>query len=81
MYTVYSKPNCPQCVQAKSLILSKGHEYKEIIIDVGQDKEDNKEYISLSDLKKLIPGAKSAPQIYYQDKLVGDFMALKVSLY
>ena len=63
MYTVYSKPNCPFCDQAKKLLASCGLAYEEIILDVGQPKLAEKTYISRDDLINLIPMARTVPQI------------------
>ena len=41
MYTVYSKPNCTFCDQAKSLLKAKGLEFREIHFDVGQPKVES----------------------------------------
>lgn len=73
MFTVFSKPNCPQCDKAKNLLKQKGAAYEERIIDVGQPKEDGKNYITLQELKALIPTAASAPQIMLEDKVIGGY--------
>lgn len=75
-YTVYSKPNCPQCDKAKMLLSMKGLQYKEIIIDVGQDKDPNKHYASVTELKQKVPSAKSVPQIFKNEEHIGGYEAL-----
>lgn len=70
-YTVYSKPNCPQCDRAKALIKSKGLTYNEIIFDVGQPKVDGVQYIAVADFKAKYPDAASAPQIFVGEERIG----------
>ena len=73
MYTVYSKPNCPQCVATKTMLMQMGHQYKEIILDIGQSKLDGVEYISREDLLKLAPDARTMPQIFKDGKRIGGY--------
>lgn len=80
MYTVYSKPNCKFCTQAKQLLEAKGLPYQEFILDVGQVKEDGKTYVTVEQLKQLVPTARTVPQIFLDDTLIGGFDALKISL-
>ena len=54
MLTVYSKNNCPFCVQAKNLLTLKGIEYEEIKID---ENPEAKEFV-------LSEGHRTVPQIY-----------------
>ena len=60
MITVYSKNNCPYCVQAKNLLKLKGIEFEEIRID--QDSEA-REFM-------LGEGHRTVPQIYRDGKLL-----------
>jgi glutaredoxin 3 len=80
MFTVYSKPACPQCDTAKSLIKSLGHDYREVVLDVGQPKSEGTEYIAREDLLQLIPTARTMPQIYDGVKRVGGLAELKTWL-
>lgn len=73
MYTVYSKPACGQCVQSKNMLISKGLEYKEVHMDVGQPKDIGVEYISRDDLLAKCPGAKTMPQIFKDETYIGGF--------
>lgn len=60
MITVYSKNNCPFCVQAKNLLKLKGLEYQEVKID----EDDNaKQFI-------LAEGHRTVPQLYRDGKLL-----------
>lgn len=76
-FTIYSKPNCSHCEQAKKLLSSKGMAYSELIIDVGQDKDADKTYVSVAELKQRVPTAQSVPQIFRQDEYVGGFSQLR----
>lgn len=73
MYIIFSKPNCGQCVQSKNMLRSKGLEYNEVHMDVGQPKEIGAEYISRDDLLAKCPGAKTMPQIFKDDTYIGGF--------
>ena len=77
MYTVYSKPACSFCDQAKALLKSKGLEFKEIIIDVGQPKDMSKTYVTATELKAKVPTARTVPQIFVDDTHLGGFQELK----
>lgn len=59
MLTVYSKNNCPFCVQAKNLLTLKNVPFNEIKIDENQTA---KEFI-------LSEGHRTVPQIYKGSKL------------
>lgn len=81
MYTVYSKPNCPQCDQAKILLTSRSIPYNEIILDVGQSKVEGKIYSTINELKTLVPDAKSVPQIFKGDDHLGGLTELRKDLF
>ena len=80
MYTIYSKPGCTYCEQAKTLLNAKGLAYDEFIIDVEQIKLADKKYVSVNQLKQVVPSAKTVPQILLDGTLVGGFESLKKSL-
>ena len=72
MYTIYSKPNCVYCLQAKQLLEMEQlpFEYK----NLGT-------HYSLDELMTLAPNAKSFPQIFVVDEngnkdLIGGFSDL-----
>lgn len=69
MITVYSKNNCPFCVQAKSLLQLKGVEFEEVKID---ETPEAREFV-------LAEGHRTVPQIYRDGKLLveGGFQGLK----
>jgi glutaredoxin 3 len=58
--TVYSKNNCPFCVQAKNLLKLKGVEFQEVKID---EDTDAREFV-------LAEGHRTVPQIYKDGKLL-----------
>lgn len=76
-FTIYSKPNCTYCEQAKKLIDLKGLTYEELILDVGQTKLSDKKYVTVEQLKARVPSAQTVPQIFKGEDLVGGFTALK----
>lgn len=65
---VWSKYNCPFCDQAKALLNHKGIEIEERKIGDGYSKED---------LLEAVPTARTVPQIFLDDKLIGGFTELK----
>jgi glutaredoxin 3 len=69
MITVYSKNNCPFCVQAKSLLQLKGIDFEEVKID---ESTEAREFV-------LGEGHRTVPQIYQDGKLLveGGFQGLK----
>lgn len=69
MITIYSKPNCTFCEQAKSLCIAKGIEYKMLKLDVDYTKDELME-------KCPVP-VRSVPQIFADDQYVGGFTDLK----
>ena len=68
---VWSKDQCPYCVQAKALLESRGIEYEERNINNGWDKDD---------LLTAVPGARTLPQIFLDEQLVGGFTELRKRL-
>ena len=69
--TVWSKDACPFCDQAKGLLKMKGIEFEEKKIGHGFTKED---------LLEAVPTARTVPQIFLDDKLIGGFNELKTHL-
>lgn len=68
MFTLYTKPDCPNCVAAKNLLKLNDQEYTELAI--GTD-------ISREDIVEMAPGMRSAPIIYKDGTLVGTYHNLK----
>ena len=77
MFTVYSKPACPQCEQAKTLLTATGQQFEVVHLDVGQTKVDGEKYISRDDLLSKFPGARMMPQISNEGAVVGGLVELK----
>jgi glutaredoxin 3 len=65
---VWSKDSCPFCVQAKALLESKGIEFEERNVSKDWTREQ---------LLEAVPNARTLPQIFLDDKLVGGFTELR----
>jgi len=65
---IWSRDNCPYCVNAKALLEQKGIEYEERKIGDGYTKED---------LLEVVPDARTVPQIFLDGELVGGFTELR----
>lgn len=65
---VWSKYHCPYCDQAKALLTQKGIAFEEKKIGDGYTKEE---------LLEAVPTARTVPQIFLDDKLIGGFTELK----
>lgn len=59
MLTVYSKNNCPYCVQAKNYLKSKNINFQEINIE---ENEESRDFIKSQ-------GHRTVPQIYMDGKI------------
>ena len=68
---VWSKEQCPYCDQAKALLTQKGIEFEERKIGSGWTKED---------LLEAVPSARTVPQIFLNEQLVGGFQELRKHL-
>lgn len=66
--TIYSTMNCPYCVAAKHLCVSKGFEYKEI--DLTNDFE------TLTKIKERT-GMFTVPQIFIGEEFIGGYSEFK----
>ena len=69
--TIWSKYNCPYCDQAKALLKNKGIPFEEKKIGDGYTREE---------LLEAIPTARTVPQIFLDDKLIGGFTELNEHL-
>ena len=65
---VWSKYHCPYCDQAKALLSQKGIAFEERKIGDGYTRED---------LLKAVPTARTVPQIFIDDVLIGGFTELQ----
>ena len=68
---VWSKPACGYCVKAKNLLASKGIEVEEKNIAEGHKVED---------LLKLVPNARTMPQIWLNEEYIGGYSELEKKL-
>jgi len=71
---IYSKPDCPFCTKAKDWFDRHGYTYTENVLYTDDQ---------IMALLQKVPGARSVPQIYIDDKLVGtydDLMKISDSL-
>lgn len=68
---VWSKYHCPYCDQAKALLKAKGIAFEEKKIGDGYTKEE---------LLEAVPNARTVPQIFIDDQLIGGFTELKAHL-
>jgi len=69
---VWSKDDCPYCVQSKNLLQSKGIEFEERNITQGTWTKEQ--------LLESVPNARTLPQIFVDDVFVGGFNELKKHL-
>jgi glutaredoxin len=67
MYIVYSKPACHNCDKTKALLKQQNIVFREIVLDIGQNKTYGVEYIPIHQFKELYPNARTAPQIFFND--------------
>ena len=72
MYTIYSKPSCGYCLQAKDLLTMEQLPFDYLTLGT---------HYSLDELMTLAPNAKSFPQIFVVDEngnkdLIGGFSDL-----
>jgi len=65
---VWSKYHCPFCDQAKALLKAKNIPFEEKKIGDGYTKED---------LLEAVPTARTVPQVFLDDQLIGGFTELK----
>ena len=68
---VWSKYNCPYCDQAKALLKQKGIAFEEKKIGDGYTREE---------LLEAVPTARTVPQIFIGEELIGGFTELKAHL-
>tara|TARA_B100002019_G_C21033886_1_gene481020 strand:- start:182 stop:415 length:234 start_codon:yes stop_codon:yes gene_type:complete len=65
---IYSKPQCPFCVQAKALAEREGHELTYKMLDEDFNREE---------LMETFPGARTFPQIIVDGQKIGGFTEFK----
>ena len=70
--TVWSKNMCPYCDQAKALLKQRGIDYEERNITEGTWTKEQ--------LLEAVPNARTLPQIFINDQLIGGFNELRKHL-
>jgi len=65
---VWSKDQCPYCDQAKALLKMKGIEFEERNVQTTWSQEQ---------LLEAVPTARTVPQIFLDEQLIGGFTELK----
>ena len=68
---VWSKDQCPYCDQAKALLMSRNIEFEERNVSHDWTREQ---------LLEAVPNARSVPQIFLDEELVGGFDDLRKKL-
>ena len=68
---IWSRDQCAFCVQAKALLESKGIEYEERNVSQNWTREQ---------LLEAVPTARTLPQIFLDQELVGGFTELRKKL-
>jgi len=68
---VWSKDQCPYCDQAKALLKQKGIEVEERNVSRDWTREQ---------LLEAVPAARTVPQIFMNEELIGGFTELKTYL-
>ena len=68
---VWSKDQCPYCDQAKALLKSRNIEFEERNVSQDWTREQ---------LLEAVPNARSVPQIFVDEELVGGFNELRKHL-
>lgn len=66
--TIVSKPNCPNCVTAKSVCSMYSLAYSEKVLGVD---------ITIEELSTLAPGARELPQIFSGEERIGGLAEFK----
>jgi glutaredoxin 3 len=69
---IWSKDSCPYCVQAKAMLESRGIDYEERNITQGTWTREQ--------LLEAVPTARTLPQIFLDQELVGGFTELRKKL-
>lgn len=68
---IYTKNNCPYCVQAKALFKSKAWEYTEHFID-----ENNRTQLLEELTTRIGTTPRTVPQIFIDDQAIGGYTDL-----
>jgi glutaredoxin len=73
MITIYSKPNCPWCERAKTILTEQNLSYTELVL--GSD-------YTRDELQELLPNVErlTVPQIFIEGDYIGTYEDLKLYL-
>ena len=71
MITIWAGPRCSWCDRAKSLAEQRELKYEYILID-GPEK--------MQELSELVPGARTVPQIFWNDRHIGGYDQFAVEI-
>lgn len=77
---IWTKPNCPYCVKAKSLLSKNDVSYEEYIIGsdlTSNDLKTGQHLRTREDLLSIVPNAKTVPQIWLNGNYVGGYTELE----
>jgi glutaredoxin len=81
MITVYTKQNCPQCVQAKQLLNSKNIEFSEVEVAYETtSKSPNKQYVDRTDFMERFPTVRAMPFVLNDSATIGNLADLRTYL-
>jgi glutaredoxin 3 len=69
--TIYTKSNCPNCIEAKRLL--ERHKLRHIAISLDDPN-------ALAQFVTENPGVRQMPQIYFNDQRVGGLAGLKAAM-
>jgi glutaredoxin 3 len=76
--TIYTKLNCPQCTQAKTLLDINSIPYE--VVSLAERGESGEGYISREQLLDRFPSARTMPQIEINGAAIGGLEELKTIL-
>lgn len=71
MFTIFTKPQCPKCEEAKGLLSAKNLSFEAKTLDVDYTADE---------LRTLVPNARSLPQVFGEGRYIGDLTALTTYL-
>jgi glutaredoxin 3 len=71
MIELYTRPNCPHCTKAKTILKSVGAHFQEYVVDVTVTKEK---------LLEMYPGVKTLPVVVINGEYIGGYLQLEQRL-
>lgn len=76
-FTVYSKPACPYCEQAKALLASLGRPFDVVHVDVGQPRVEGETYVAREAFLARWPTQRTLPLVLEGERVIGGFTELR----